>query len=93
MARFKYECPEHGEFIVSLEKREKKVNCPQCNKESRAIIRAGTVQVIERLDNGAMARAVERLSNIEEIMFERSESHSKMEKERMGIVEEEDGVT
>ena len=90
MARFKYKCPEHGEFTISLEKREKKVNCPQCNKSSRAIIRAGTIQVIERLDNGAMARAVERLHNVEEVLEERSENHSKMEKERMGIVEEEE---
>lgn len=90
MARFKYKCPDHGEFVVCLDKREKKANCPHCGKESRAIIRAGTIQVMERLDNGAMARAVERLSNIEEVMSERSDAHSKMEKERMGIVEEEE---
>jgi hypothetical protein len=77
MAWFSYKCPEHGEFRVSLPKREKKVKCPTCSVESGAIIRAGGVQIVERLDNGAMARTVERLHNIEEIMNERADKFAK----------------
>ena len=90
MARFSYKCPEHGDFTVTLKKRVKKMPCPECQKESCAIIRAGTIQVVERLDNGAMARAVERLHDIDDIMYDRSEEHSKLQKDLMGIVEDED---
>jgi hypothetical protein len=38
----------------------------------------GTVTVMERLDNGAMARAVERIHNVEELMEERSRKHEEM---------------
>jgi hypothetical protein len=36
----------------------------------------GTTQIIEKLDNGLMGRAVERLHNIEEIMNERADKHT-----------------
>jgi hypothetical protein len=35
------------------------------------------MQSVEVLDNGAMARSVERLVNIEEIMEDRADKHSK----------------
>jgi hypothetical protein len=77
MAWFTYECLEHGRFTASLPKREKKYKCPVCQVEGGAIIKGGdTMQVLERLDNGAMARAVERLVDIEQIMEERSDKHS-----------------
>jgi hypothetical protein len=76
MARFTFVCPAHGEFRVSLNKREKTVMCPTCKSESKAVIKAGNVSVVERLDNGAMARTVERLHNIEEIMNDRADKHS-----------------
>lgn len=43
------------------------------------------MQMVERLDNGLMPRAVERLHNIEEIMAERDSKHA--------IAEEDDGNT
>ncbi len=71
MGRFSYKCPEHGEFSVSLEKRERVFPCPKCQTSSRPLLRPGSMQMVERLDNGLMPRAVERLHNIEEIMEER----------------------
>lgn len=38
-------------------------------------MKVGSSQVVERLDNGIMPRAVERLQNIEEIMAERDAKH------------------
>lgn len=76
MAWFTYKCPDHGEYKISLQKREKTHLCPLCQKESKAIIKAGSISVVERLDNGAMARTVERLYNIEEIMSDRADKHS-----------------
>lgn len=77
MAWFSYKCEEHGIFTKSLQKREKKQVCPKCGKESLAIIKAGSVSIVEKLDNGAMSRAVERLHNIEEIMNDRADAHDK----------------
>lgn len=79
MGWFSYSCSEHGNFTVSLEKREKTFLCIKCGKISHAIIKLGSTQVMEKLDNGAMARSVERLHNIEEIMSERSDKFSKNE--------------
>lgn len=71
MPRYTYECPVHKNFQVNTQRREKTAKCPGCGAESRAILKVGSSQIIERLDNGLMPRAVERLHNIEEIMAER----------------------
>ncbi len=73
MAWFSFQCKDHGKFTLSLEKREKIQKCPKCGQDSRAIIKIGSSQIVERLDNGAMARAVERLHNVEELINERAE--------------------
>lgn len=77
MALFSYACKEHGQFTVSLTKREPSVACRTCGGESKPVIKTGgSISVVERLDNGAMARTVERLHNIEEIMNDRADKHS-----------------
>lgn len=76
MAWFTYQCPTHGKFKVNLPKRNKTYSCPTCNIESNCIINVGTTQILERLDNGLMARAVERLHNVEEILNERADKHT-----------------
>jgi len=73
MAWFRYDCPNHGEFRVSLKKREKRRNCHICGTESKPIIKAGSITVVETIDNGAMARKVEVLEGIDDIMAERAE--------------------
>jgi vacuolar-type H+-ATPase subunit D/Vma8 len=40
------------------------------------VMKPATMQMVERLDNGLMPRAVERLHNIEEIMEERDRNHA-----------------
>lgn len=76
MAHFTYNCPEHGEFKVSLDRRQKTCQCPRCSLDCKPVIKAGTVRIVEVLDNGAMAKRVERLHNIEEIMEERDRKSS-----------------
>jgi len=73
MGWFTYKCNTHGIFKVSLDKREKKVPCKACNESSPHIPKVGTSVVYERLDNGAMGRAVERIHNVEELMEERND--------------------
>jgi hypothetical protein len=76
LAWFSFSCKDHGLFKVSLEKRTQKAPCPACQIECYGIIKTGTTRIVERLDNGAMSRAVERLHNVEEIMSDRSDKHS-----------------
>jgi hypothetical protein len=73
MARFRFKCPEHGEFFKSLGRREKEWPCPECGKNTPNQIGVGTVQIMERLDNGLMGRAIERLHNVEEILNDLSD--------------------
>lgn len=75
MPKFSYSCPNHGSFSKFLEKRAKTFPCPICQTESQPIIKAGSVSIMERKDNGAMGRAVEVLHNIEEIMEDRSKKY------------------
>lgn len=77
MARFSYKCSEHGDFTVSLDKRLKTHLCPKCGQPSKTVYKGGSVQVMERLDNGLMARAVERLHNAEDLTNEIAEADSK----------------
>jgi hypothetical protein len=79
MARFTYSCREHGSFTLQLEKRERSRPCPSCGADSRAVLKSGTMQMVERLDNGVMPRAVERLHNIEEIMDEREKKFKQVD--------------
>ncbi len=78
MAWFTFECPKHGQFKISLPKREKIAPCKLggCLEVCKCVIKSGSVSVVESLDNGAMMRRVERLHNIEEIMNDRADKHS-----------------
>lgn len=86
MAVFSYRCEEHGEFKKRLTKREKLADCPVCGKASLPVLRAGSMQHLEKLDNGAMVRAIERLQDIDEIMEERELNHKK----RLGKLDDQD---
>lgn len=46
--------------------------CGKCGGEMARAPRGPNTQVVERLDNGAMPRAVERLSDAERLFKERS---------------------
>ena len=75
MAWFNFNCPAHGKFHLSLPTRQKYGKCPTCQTESPGIIGAGSTQIMERLDNGLMGRAIERLHNVEEILNDRSDAN------------------
>jgi hypothetical protein len=79
MPRYTFVCPHHGEIEVSLPKRQPLGRfCLKCDQECKNIFKAkGGVSVMERLDNGLMGRAVERLHNIEEIVKERADKDLK----------------
>jgi len=87
MAWFTYRCNKHGNFKKSLPKREKASVCPECGAESGNVLKVGSSVIMERLDNGAMARAVERIHNIEEIVEERD----LIDKKREGLVDDDGG--
>ncbi len=76
MARFCFQCQEHGKFRISLPKREKSVSCPKCGAISKNVLSIGTARVVEEIDTGTMARKVEWLKDIQEIIDERSRKFS-----------------
>lgn len=73
MGWFTYKCDSHGVFKVSLSKKEKIILCKICNQKALHVPKVGTSVVYEKLDNGAMGRAVERIHNVEELMEERND--------------------
>jgi len=77
MAWFSFNCKKDGAFRKSLSKRERRHPCPVCGEDCPMVLRPASMQSVEVLDNGAMARSVERLVNIEEIMEDRADKHSK----------------
>jgi hypothetical protein len=90
MGWFTYKCPEHGDFKLILERRKDVADCPTCGVASKPVIKIGTTQVIEKLDNGVMGRAVERLHDIENIMEERSKQDDERYKEQRGLSDEDE---
>ena len=75
MALFSFSCPEHGEFSVMLKKGDSKYPCPQCGVEARRIVKVGSVRVTERIDNGMMAKGLDRLQDVDEMIDERNAKH------------------
>lgn len=79
-------------FKVSLARREPTQPCPhdasggnlsqfsphyeECGGTGKPVFAVGSTKIMERLDNGAMPRAVERIHNIEEITAADADAHS-----------------
>lgn len=84
MAIFSFRCPEHGEFSKFLPKGTESHPCPKCSVESDRIVKAGGIRVTEKIDNGLMGKAVERLTDIEELNSQRSAIHKeKIKREKL----------
>lgn len=80
MAWFAYECSRcKRRCRLSLEKRAPKVPCGVCGDgaDMLPILKPGTSRTMEVLDNGAMARRVERYHDVEEIIEKRADDHWK----------------
>jgi putative FmdB family regulatory protein len=73
MPVFYYKCSQCEENTTLFHKKDDKSVCKKCgsNKLERNATGASS-QVLETLDNGLMARKVERAPDIEKIMKERS---------------------
>jgi hypothetical protein len=50
-------------------------SCPECGVESKRIVKVGSVRVTERIDNGLMAKGLDRLQNVDELIDERNANH------------------
>lgn len=50
------------------------VECRDCGGKCRRTIKGPSVQVMEKLDNGSMVRAVERLADAERLAKERAKN-------------------
>lgn len=74
MAVYHYACPKCKSFLKTFKKGPKCIKCaiPMVREPS-----GPNLDVKEVLDNGIMARRVERLKDIEEIMSKRSEDDDK----------------
>ena len=71
------ECQKPRTVICSVKKVDDKRTCDSCEGELvRTPVGPGT-SCVETLDNGLMAKKIERLSNAEEIYRERSEKDSR----------------
>lgn len=61
MGWFTYLCETcKSQFPLSLPKREPKVQCGGCNGEAYPVLKVGSIRNVEVIDNGVMARRVER---------------------------------
>lgn len=71
-----FECDSCGNVLQKLVAPGKTAapGCSKCGDEMRPVMGAPTgASVVERLDNGAMPRAVERLANAPALFRERAE--------------------
>lgn len=75
MALFYYKCEEHGIFCVLLSTQKKEYECPKCNKKAKLQLNAGSVNVVEKIDNGYMPRAVTWIKDAPEVMRKRSKKN------------------
>lgn len=50
------------------------VECKKCGGKCKRLVKGPSSRVMEKLDNGSMVRAVERLANAEELSQERAKN-------------------
>jgi DNA-directed RNA polymerase subunit RPC12/RpoP len=89
MAWFTYECPTcKRDVLQRLPKRLPQVICKECGTTIFPKLKIGTSRMVEVLDNGLMAKKVERLHNVEDIMQER-DAKFKKDTERQEVDDDE----
>lgn len=81
MGFFSYTCPEHGAFKKMLDRGTRSELCPKCGHESKRIVRAGSVTMTERVDNGLMSKRIDRIQDIDELIDQRNAIHEDEKKE------------
>jgi DNA-directed RNA polymerase subunit RPC12/RpoP len=76
---FNYRCPQCSNnvrrHLSNPEDGKREMFCPKCNEKLDRAPTPPDPHVIERLDNGAMPRAVERFADAERLMKEREDKN------------------
>lgn len=78
MPLYNFKCPKCGKAkrkICSAEQSKDPIACSDCSTTLERAPSGATSQVKERLDNGLMPRAVERLADAERLFKERAQNH------------------
>ena len=68
------ECGEKQTRVLFNKTNLPKLVCIFCSGKVKRVVKGPSLQVKERLDNGIMVRAVERLANAEELFDDRSKN-------------------
>jgi hypothetical protein len=76
MAFFYFKCPRHGRFTAVLARRQAAAPCPKCMSMAAAVLGVPGATTMETLDNGAMARKVTRMHDVEELLDDVAEKDS-----------------
>lgn len=69
-------------------KQQNEVTCKECGSKLERLASGPSTQVMEKLDNGAMGKSIERLADAQRLFAERSRNSTKEYKKSMGIQEE-----
>lgn len=75
MALFHYHCPVCGADERHLERKPSDRLCKACQKPLTRAPRPPSSRVVERLDNGLMVKALERLADAPELHRARHDKH------------------
>lgn len=77
---YRYDCPTCGEIkrLLTVKASKKPQVCKECGSDLTRAAKGASSKIVETLDNGIMARKVERLADAERIFKERSENHHKL---------------
>jgi putative FmdB family regulatory protein len=86
---FRYRCPACEVDVSKLHaaKARPEYCCEKCGGPLVRNPRGPSTQTVERLDNGAMGKAVERLANAEALYHDRSKAHTKETRKNLGLDE------
>lgn len=89
MPLFRYLCPDCKVDVSKLHAAKERPSfvCPACGGALVRNPKGPSTQVVERLDNGAMGKAVERLADAERLYSERSKTHTKEIRKNLGLEE------
>jgi len=68
-----------------LEKEPESLQCPVCGSDLVRDMKGPSARVVERLDNGVMPKALERLADAERLFKDRAEKHRESMKENVKI--------
>jgi putative FmdB family regulatory protein len=89
MPLYRYRCSVCELDVTRIHgaKERPELACAECGGTLVRNPRGPSTQVVEKLDNGAMGRAVERLADAERLYHERSKNHTREVRKNLGLEE------